>query len=203
MSMSKIPLEVVRIVDDRIGLIFEGGRVVGPGESGCNTDFGDVVRYVVKPDDAGRVIRNNAVVTVQTQEAEPRVFQLPGPAHHLGCAVLRFLGLMLRFPARRSPRDHGNPGCRRQTPTPPPTTRGRVLADKISCKISIRSVQRNAQRNRNEASRRGTQPLRNAPFPTVRHCPQSTSGPSPTAAGSPEHAGRNPRRPRWTRHGSR
>ena len=52
-----------------------GADVVGPGESICNTDIGNIASYTVQPDDAGSVIHNNAVVTVRTQEAEPREFQ--------------------------------------------------------------------------------------------------------------------------------
>ena len=62
-------------MDDRIGLIFEGDRVVAPGESICNTDVGNPVSYTVQPDDAGKVIYNHAVVTLRTQEDEPRQFQ--------------------------------------------------------------------------------------------------------------------------------
>ena len=51
------------------------GAVVAPGESVCNTDVGAPVSYVVQESDAGSVIHNNAVVTVQTQEDEPREFQ--------------------------------------------------------------------------------------------------------------------------------
>ena len=75
-NTSTIPLEVVRVVDDRLGVVIESGcAVVGPGESVCNTDIGNVASYTVQPDDAGSVIHNNAVVTVRTQEAEPRQFQ--------------------------------------------------------------------------------------------------------------------------------
>ena len=77
-NTSTIPLEVVRVVDDRLGVVIELPSVqtiVGPGESVCNTDIGNVARYVVQPDDAGSIIHNNAVVTVRTQEAEPREFQ--------------------------------------------------------------------------------------------------------------------------------
>ena len=49
--------------------------VVAPGESICNTNIGIPVSYTVQPDDAGKVIYDNAVVTVRTQEAEPREFQ--------------------------------------------------------------------------------------------------------------------------------
>ena len=82
-NTSTIPLQVGRIVDDRIGLIYEGGRVVAPGESVCNTDVGAPFSYVVQESDAGSVIHNNAVVTVQTQEDEPREFQQTATAEVL------------------------------------------------------------------------------------------------------------------------
>ena len=53
-NTSTIPLEVVRVVDDRLGVVIEGDRVVGPGESMCNTDIGRSASYTVQPDDAGR-----------------------------------------------------------------------------------------------------------------------------------------------------
>ena len=68
----------MRVVDDRLGVVIElpsVQTVVGPGESICNTDIGNIASYTVQPDDAGSVIHNNAVVTVRTQEAEPREFQ--------------------------------------------------------------------------------------------------------------------------------
>ena len=74
-NTSTIPLEVVRLVDDRIGVVLEGAQVVAPGESLCNTDVGAPVSYVVQESDAGSVINNNAVVTVQTEETESRTFQ--------------------------------------------------------------------------------------------------------------------------------
>jgi hypothetical protein len=49
--------------------------IVGPGESIGNTDIGNFASYTVRPDDAGSISNNNAVVTVRTQEAEPREFQ--------------------------------------------------------------------------------------------------------------------------------
>ena len=39
-NTSTIPLEVVRLVDDRLGVVLEGEAVVAPGESVCNTDVG-------------------------------------------------------------------------------------------------------------------------------------------------------------------
>ena len=74
-NTSTIPLTVVRLVDDRIGVVLEGGRVVAPGASLCNTDVGATASYVVQESDDGSVIVNNAVVTVRTQEDEPREFQ--------------------------------------------------------------------------------------------------------------------------------
>ncbi len=77
-NTSTIPLEVVRLVDDRLGVMIElpsVQTVVGPGESICNTDIGNIASYTVQPDDSGSVIHNNAVVTVRTQEDEPREFQ--------------------------------------------------------------------------------------------------------------------------------
>ncbi len=74
-NTSTIPLEVVRLVDDRIGVVLEGGPVVAPGDSVCNTDVGAAVTYVVQESDAGSVIKNNAVVTVRTQEPAPRESQ--------------------------------------------------------------------------------------------------------------------------------
>jgi hypothetical protein len=77
-NTSTIPLEVVRVVDDRLGVVIELPSVetiVGPGESICNTDIGNFASYTVELDDAGSIIHNNAVVTVRTQETEPRKFQ--------------------------------------------------------------------------------------------------------------------------------
>jgi hypothetical protein len=74
-NTSTIPLAELRLVDDRIGIVLEGEEPIAPGQSLCNTDVGAEVSYVVQPSDAGSIIRNNAVVTVRTQEAEPREFQ--------------------------------------------------------------------------------------------------------------------------------
>ncbi len=82
-NTSTIPLQVGRVVDDRIGLVFEGGRVVAPGEAVCNTDVGAPFSYVVDESDAGSVIHNNAVITVRTEEAEPREFQQTATAEVL------------------------------------------------------------------------------------------------------------------------
>jgi hypothetical protein len=77
-NTSSIPLEVVRLVDDRIGVLIELPTVtttVGPGESICNRDLGIDVTYVVQDSDSGADILNNAVATVRTLETQPRTFQ--------------------------------------------------------------------------------------------------------------------------------
>ena len=74
-NTSTIPLTIVRLVDDRLGVVLEGDAVVAPGATVCHTDVGNVVTYTIPEADAGSVINNNAVVTVRTQEAEPREFQ--------------------------------------------------------------------------------------------------------------------------------
>ncbi len=77
-NTSEIPLEVVRLVDDRLGVVIElpdVETVVEPGESLCNTDLGLPVNYTVTLEDVGTTIINNAVVTVRTQEPTPREFQ--------------------------------------------------------------------------------------------------------------------------------
>ena len=77
-NLSDIDLEVVRLVDDRLGVVIELPSVetiVGPGETLCSTDLGVDVSYVVPSDDAGSVVRDNAVVTVRTTESTPREFQ--------------------------------------------------------------------------------------------------------------------------------
>ncbi len=82
-NTSTIPLEVLRVVDDRLGVVIEepsAETVVQPGESVCNTDLGLPASYVVRATDAGSFIDNNAVVTVRTQETEPREFQATASA---------------------------------------------------------------------------------------------------------------------------
>ncbi len=77
-NTSDIPLEVVRLVDDRLGVVIElpdVETVVAPGDSLCNTDIGLPVSYDVVLSDLGTTITNSAVVTVRTQEATPREFQ--------------------------------------------------------------------------------------------------------------------------------
>ena len=61
-----VDLEVVRIVDDRFGVLEvpDEQTVVAPGETLCNTDLELPVTYVVEPEDVGTTIVNNAVVTV-------------------------------------------------------------------------------------------------------------------------------------------
>jgi hypothetical protein len=61
-NTSSIPLEVVQLVDDRLGVLLRQPEVtiVGPRESLSRS-----VDYVVRPTDAGTVIENNAVVTVR------------------------------------------------------------------------------------------------------------------------------------------
>ena len=79
-NTSTIPLAELRLVDDRIGVVLEGEEPIAPGATVCNTDVGAPASYVVRPSDAGSVIRNNAVVTVQTQEAQSRAFQATAQA---------------------------------------------------------------------------------------------------------------------------
>ena len=77
------PLEVVRLVDDRLGVVIEVPgveTVVAPGDSLCNTDIGQPVNYTVRLADLGTTITNHAVVTVRTLELAPRVFQATATA---------------------------------------------------------------------------------------------------------------------------
>ena len=77
-NTSEIPLEVVRLVDDRLGVVIElpsVETVVAPGDSLCNTDIGQPVSYTVTRDDENTTIVNDAVVTIRTQEPTPREFQ--------------------------------------------------------------------------------------------------------------------------------
>src|SRR5690606_25701656 len=70
--------EVVRLVDDRLDVLFELGDVatiVPPGGTICNDDVGLTASYEVQPADAGQTIANNAVVTVRTTEDTPRTYQ--------------------------------------------------------------------------------------------------------------------------------
>ena len=79
-NTSAIPLTIVRLVADRLGVVLEGDAVVAPGATLCHTDVADVVTYTIPEADAGSVINNNTVVTVRTQEAEPREFQATAAA---------------------------------------------------------------------------------------------------------------------------
>ena len=81
-NTSDVPLEVVRVVDDRFGVLElpDVQTIVEPGQSFCNTDLGEEVTYVVASSDAGTTIVNNAVVTVRTVGAEPQAFQAADPA---------------------------------------------------------------------------------------------------------------------------
>ena len=74
-NTSTIPLTIVRLVDDRLGVVLDGDAVVAPGATLCHTDVSNIVTYTIREADAGSVINNNTVVTVRTQEAEPREFQ--------------------------------------------------------------------------------------------------------------------------------
>ncbi len=77
-NTSDIPLEVVRLVDDRLGVVIElpdVETVVAPGETLCNTDVGQPVTYTVTQADVDTIIVNSAVVTVRTLEDTPREFQ--------------------------------------------------------------------------------------------------------------------------------
>jgi hypothetical protein len=60
-NTSTIPLEVLQLVDDRLGVLLEEPQatIVQPGKSLART-----VSYLVRPTDAGTTIENNAVVTV-------------------------------------------------------------------------------------------------------------------------------------------
>ncbi len=77
-NTSTIPLEVVRLVDDRLGVVIElpdVRTVVPPGGSLCSSDLGIPVTYTVTAADIGTTITSYAVVTVRTQEPTPREFQ--------------------------------------------------------------------------------------------------------------------------------
>jgi LPXTG-motif cell wall-anchored protein len=79
---SDVPLEVVRVVDDRYGELElpDIQTIVQPGQSFCNTDIALEVTYEIQPTDQGTTIINNAVVTVRTVGAEPQAFQAADPA---------------------------------------------------------------------------------------------------------------------------
>jgi LPXTG-motif cell wall-anchored protein len=76
-NTSTIPLEVTRLVDDRLGIVIELPDVdtlIQPGGTICNTDLGEPRSYTVTELDAGTTIENAAVVTVR-DPATDRVFQ--------------------------------------------------------------------------------------------------------------------------------
>jgi hypothetical protein len=77
-NTSDVPLEVTRLVDDRLGVVIElpdVQTIVQPGDRLCNTDLNQPVTYTVRPADAGTTITNNAVVTVRDPQNPERVFQ--------------------------------------------------------------------------------------------------------------------------------
>src|SRR5262245_51175489 len=79
-NTSGVDLEVVRVVDDRFGVLEvpEAATVVSPGERLCNTDLGLPVTYQTVDSDAGTTIVNNATVTVRTPDGQE--FQAADPA---------------------------------------------------------------------------------------------------------------------------
>jgi LPXTG-motif cell wall-anchored protein len=81
-NTSGVPLEVVQVVDDRLGMLElpPEPTVVAPGETLCSDDLGPPISYVVAADDAGTTSTNNAVVTVRTVEQVPRTFQVTASA---------------------------------------------------------------------------------------------------------------------------
>ena len=111
-----IPLEVVRLVDDRLGVVIElpgVETVVAPGDSLCNTDIGQPVTYTVRLADVGTTITNHAVVTVRTVEATPRVFQATATATVDVALSPPVLALLLATTTRRgsatAPSSDSNP----------------------------------------------------------------------------------------------
>jgi hypothetical protein len=78
---SDVPLEVLRVVDDRFGVLELPAvqTIVEPGQSFCNTDLGLDVNYEVQRNDEGTTIVNNAVVTVRPV-GELQAFQAADPA---------------------------------------------------------------------------------------------------------------------------
>jgi hypothetical protein len=70
-NTSDVDLEVVRVEDDKFGVLEVPAEstIVAPGETLCNTDLGLPVSYVVAPEDAGKTIVNNAVVTDPATDA--------------------------------------------------------------------------------------------------------------------------------------
>ena len=76
-NTSDLDLEVVRVVDDRFGVLDlpDEPATVLPGETICTGDVGPPVAYVVTAGDAGKTITNNAVVTVRILGDEAQGFQ--------------------------------------------------------------------------------------------------------------------------------
>ena len=73
-NTSGIPLEVVRLVDDRLGVVIElpdVETVVTPATRCATPTSASPVTYDVTLSDLGTTITNHAVVTVRTQEATP------------------------------------------------------------------------------------------------------------------------------------
>ena len=72
-NTSDVDLEVVRVVDDRFGVLQvpEDNTVVSPGETLCTVP----VDYTVQPSDEGTTIVSNAVVTVRTTGVDAQSFE--------------------------------------------------------------------------------------------------------------------------------
>jgi LPXTG-motif cell wall-anchored protein len=79
-STSDVPLEVIRVDDDRFGtLILPADQtVVEPGGVICNTELDLPVSLVVEATDEGTTTINHAVATVQTPDGQR--FQLSDSA---------------------------------------------------------------------------------------------------------------------------
>ena len=67
-------------VDDQLGIVAEAEAVVEPAATLCNTDLGPAITHVVDASEAGGPLRNEATVTVQTQESVRREFQATADA---------------------------------------------------------------------------------------------------------------------------
>ena len=76
-NTSDLDLEVVRVVDDRFGVLDlpDEPATVLPGDTICTGDVGPPIAYVVTAGDAGKTITNNAVATVRILGDEPQGFQ--------------------------------------------------------------------------------------------------------------------------------
>ena len=98
-------IEVVRVVDDRFGILEvpEGSTLVAPGEELCITDVGVPVEYEPVESDAGTTLVNNAVVTVRTVGDGPGV-----PSDRCG----RGRGSRVRSAGSGGTHDHGVTGDR-------------------------------------------------------------------------------------------